>query len=190
MASTKRRDPRVDDDSGRCRPGDHAAEDAVADLLQHELGGGAVADRAVLGQRDGERDEEERDADPVVQPGLDVEALADAGGKAWRRDDRLAERRVGRREDDREEQRLGPREIAEERDAGDEAGEDRERQPDPEQARRYPERPPKRLQVDARRIGEEDDRERRLGERLDLDARRRQDRRGRAPRRRRRARRR
>ena len=29
-------------------PRDHAAEDAVADLLQHELGRGAVSDRAVL----------------------------------------------------------------------------------------------------------------------------------------------
>ncbi len=71
---------RIDDDSRCCRPRDHTAEHAVPDLLQHELGRSAVSDRAVLRQRDGERDEEERDADPVVQPALDVEALADAYG--------------------------------------------------------------------------------------------------------------
>ena len=42
--------------------------------------------------------------------------------------------------------------------------------PIPSRRGRYPERPAERRQVDARRVREEDDRERRLGERLDLDA--------------------
>ena len=63
----------------------------------------------------------------------------------------------------------GQREASEERECGDEPGDDREREPDPEQPRRYTKRAPKRAEVDARRIGEEDDRERRFGERLDLE---------------------
>ncbi len=129
-----------------------------------------MPDRAVLGLGHGDRDEKERDADPVVEPALDVEALADAHGKAWRRDHRLPERSIGWREDDGEDQSLGPGEVAEDREGDDEPGEDRQWEPDPEQARRDAERLPQRTQVDARRVGEEDDREGRLGEGLDLDA--------------------
>ena len=102
------------------RARDHASDDPVPDLLQDELRRRRRHRSHRPRQRDGKRNEEERDANPVVQPALDVEALADAVGKARRRDDGLAERSVGRREDDREEQRLGPREITEQRDPDDE----------------------------------------------------------------------
>ncbi len=130
----------VDDDRGSRRARDDAAQHAVSDLLGHELGGVAVSDRSFLRQRDGERDEEERHADPVVEATLDVEALTDSDRKATRRDDDLTERGIGRREDDREHESFGPREVAEERDCGDEPGDDRERKPDPEQPRRNAER--------------------------------------------------
>ena len=51
-----------------------------------------------------------------------------------------------------------------------EAGEDRERKPDPEQSRGDVRASAQRREVDPRRVGEEDDREGRLGEGLDLEA--------------------
>ena len=118
-----------DDGSGR-GTGDHAAEDAVADLLGDELRGVAVADRTVLRERDCERDEEERHADAVVQSALDVEALPDADGQPRRRHDRLPEGGVGGGEDDGEDERLGPREVTQQDERREEAGADRERQAD------------------------------------------------------------
>ena len=159
----------VDDDRGGSCARDDATQHAVADLLGHELGGVAVSDRSFLRQRDGERDEEERHADPVVEATLDVEALTDSDGETTRRDDDLTERGIRRGEDDREHESFGPREVSEERDCGDEPGDDREREPDPQQPRGHTKRASKCLQVDARRIGEEDDRECRFGERLDLE---------------------
>ena len=98
--------------------------------------GMAVPDRTLLRQGDGERDEEERHADPVVEARLDVQALADPHRQPLRRDDGLAERRVGGGEDDRDEERLGPRESSgAATSATSEAGEDRQRQSDPEEAR-------------------------------------------------------
>ena len=58
-------------------PASAPADEPVPDLLRDEPDGGAVADRALLGLGDGEGDEEDRHADPVVQPALDVEPLAD-----------------------------------------------------------------------------------------------------------------
>ena len=107
------------DDRGGRGPGDRAAERAVADLLEHELDGVPVPDRPLLRLGDRERDQEERHADPVVQPALHVEALPDAHREPLERDDGLPERGVGGREDDREDERLRPAEVVEqdERDA-------------------------------------------------------------------------
>ena len=68
----------VHDDRGGSRARDGATQHAVSDLLGHELDGVAVSDRSFLRQRDGERDEKERHADPVVEAALDVEALTDS----------------------------------------------------------------------------------------------------------------
>ena len=161
---------RVDDDERRCGACDHSAEDSVPDLLENELHRVPMPDRALLGLRDREGDEEERDADPVVESALDVEALANADRKARHGHDRLAERRVGRREDDRDHERLRPAQRVQEGERGDEAEEDRERKPDPEQARRSPELAAQRAEVDPRGVGEEHDGERCLGQDLDLDS--------------------
>ena len=61
------------DDHGDQQPGDHAAQDAVADLLQQQRAGAAAAGdlRFDVGDRDGR--EQQRHADPVVEPALDVE---------------------------------------------------------------------------------------------------------------------
>ena len=158
VSSTKRRPPGVHDDRGGSRARHDSSQHAVSDLLGNELDSVAVADRSLLGQRDGERDEKQRHADPVVEATLDVEALTNSDRETARCDDDLSERGIRGRQDDREHESFGPREVSEERDCGDEPGDDREREPDPQQPRWHTKCASKRLQVDARRIGEEDDR--------------------------------
>ena len=150
---------------GACR---HTAQDSVADLLGDEPRRFAAAEgaRVCLGQREG--DEEQRYADPVVQAALDVQPLANAYGEAGEGDDRLPERRVRRRQDDGEEQHLGGRERPpEENETCRATGNDRERQPDAEQQRGDRHLVSERLEVDAGRVAEEDDRQGRLREQLD-----------------------
>ena len=146
------------------RPRERTEGSAVADLLEDEPDGVAVPDRPVLRLRDRERDEEERNAEAVVEPALDVEALPDPDWEARRRDDCLPESRVRRCEDDREDERLWPAEVTEEPDGDDEAEGYRQGKADSEEPRRYPERASQRAQVDARGVREQDDRERRLRE--------------------------
>ena len=85
---------------------DRAEENPVADRLDHERQRTMCALRAGLGLGDGEPDEQQGHADPVVEPRLDVQSLPDAGGKARIGDDGLTERGIGRGEDDREDQDL------------------------------------------------------------------------------------
>ena len=96
-------------------PRNHAAEAAVADLLEHEVQRGAVSDRAFLcfGDRDG--DQEKRHADAVVEPALDVQALTHARRDARVGDDRLSQRGIRRGEHDREQDRLDEHELPEQR---------------------------------------------------------------------------
>ena len=132
-----------------------------------------VPDRSLLGEGDREGDEEERDADPVVEAGLDVQALTDPYRQSLRRDDGLAERGVGRGEDDRDEERLGPRRG---RRAATSATTKPARivsgSPIPSRRAGMLQRTPQSREVDARRVGEEDDGEGGLGEDLDLESRR------------------
>ena len=65
------------DESGN-GPGRHTADDAVADLFRHDARRCSATDHLLFRLRDGQRDEEQRDADAVVEPALDVQALADA----------------------------------------------------------------------------------------------------------------
>ena len=125
----------------------------------------ARRDRVLVGLRDREGDEEQGHADPVVQAALDVQPLTNADGQAWIRDDGLPERRVRRREHDRQHQRLRPQELTEEHSRDDRAREDRQRQPDSEQARGQRDFPAQRHEVDPRGVGEQHERERRLGKR-------------------------
>jgi hypothetical protein len=96
-----------------------------------------VSDRALvcLGNRD--RDQQQWDADAVVQPALDIQALTDARRNPGVGDDRLPERSVRRCEDNREQHGLDERELTENGDTRESAGNDRQRQPDPEQAKRH-----------------------------------------------------
>ena len=97
----------VDDQDRRDQnPGGDSADDPEADLLEQKLRrASALGDvRLDIGRRYGR--EQERHADPVVEPALDVQALADPSRDARLGDDRLAERGVGRRQDDREDHGL------------------------------------------------------------------------------------
>ena len=80
--------------------------DAVADLLEQQRAGAAAAGDLGLdvGDRDGR--EQQRHADPVVEPALDVEPLADPLRHARLGDDRLPQRGVGRRQHDRQDHGL------------------------------------------------------------------------------------
>ena len=70
----------VDDDRRDHEPADHPADDPVADLLEQQRRRAAAARdlRLDVGERHGR--EQQRHADPVVEPALDVEPLADPLG--------------------------------------------------------------------------------------------------------------
>ena len=92
--------------------------DAVADLLEQQRPGAAAA--GDLGMDVGGRHgrEQQRHADPVVEPALDVEPLADPLWHARLGDDGLAERRVRRRQDDPDDHGLLDAQLPEERSRG------------------------------------------------------------------------
>ena len=152
------------EDHTRCNTGDDAAHEPPTDLVEHHVDSRAHRDRIVLGLRDREHDEEQRHADPVVEAALDVQALPDAYGQAAVRHHLLPERRVRRREDDRKHERLGPGQLRQQPDRDRHAGDDRQRQPEPEQPRGQPELTAQRTDVDPRCIREEHQRQRRLGQ--------------------------
>ena len=52
----------------------------------------------VFDVRGGERDQQQGDADPIVEAALDVQSLTDARWEPWLGHHRLAERGIGRRE--------------------------------------------------------------------------------------------
>src|SRR3954453_1525682 len=119
-----------------------------------------------LGDRD--RDEEDRDAEPVVEAALDVEALSDAGRDALIGDDRLAQRGVRAGEHDREHGRLRDADPGDHQRAHQGAGDDREREADAQQPQRHRELPTERAQRDPRGIREQHERQRDLRQQLDL----------------------
>ena len=86
--------------------GGYAPYEAVADLLQHEVHRRVGSQGPVVPLGDRERDEEERDADSVVEATLDVETLPDPRRDPLVGDDRLAKRCVRAGEHDRQHQRL------------------------------------------------------------------------------------
>ena len=114
-----------------------ARNQPVADLVRHEAPCGVGRHLRRVGLGDADRDEEQRDADAVVEAALDVQPLTDAGGKTRVGDDRLPQRGVRAREDHRQHQRLGCLEARQHGDAHQGARENREWKPDPEQAQRH-----------------------------------------------------
>ena len=75
------------------------------------------------------------------------------------------ERRVGRRQHDAEDHRLPDGQHVEERGRGERAERDRQRQADAEQPQRHADGAAQVLEVDPRRVAEQHERERRLGQR-------------------------
>ena len=144
-----------------------ASDEAVPDLLEHQVDCGVRRHLAVVPLGDGERDEEERDADAVVEAALDVEPLPDPRRNPLVGDDRLTERRVGAGQHDREHERLDEADPRQHADADEGPGDDRERESDPEQAGWHGEFLAQSGERDARGIREEDQRERRLRQQLD-----------------------
>ena len=149
-------------------PGRDAAEQSVADLLEHEVRGRVSRGRAGVGLGDGDRDEEDRDAEPVIEAALDVEALPDTGRDALIGDDRLAERGIRAREHHREHRRLRDADPGDHERAHEGARDDRQREADAQQPQRHGELPTQRAQRDPRGIREEHERQRDLGQELDL----------------------
>ena len=146
---------------------DGAPQDAVTDLLDQQRGRApATADvRFHVGERN--RGEQERDADAVVQPALDIQPLPDPRRHARLDHDRLPERRVGRSQDDRENHRLLDGQLPEHRRCGDRSQQDRQRQAYAEQPHRHADRPAKLAEIDPRCVGEEHEGEGGLGQHPD-----------------------
>ena len=155
----------VDDDRRDHEPAYDPADNPVADLLeQQRRGAAALRDlRFHVGHRHGR--EQQRHADPVVEPALDVEPLADPAGDARLGDDRLPQRGVGRRQHDRQDHCLLDAQPVEDDGRRDGAERDRQRQSDPEQAHRHPDLAAKQPEIDARGVAEQHQRQRRLRQR-------------------------
>ncbi len=143
-----------------------SGERAVSDLLGHQPRGRSVSDRAALGGRDRQHDQEHRDADAVVEAALHVQALPHPHRQARQRHHRLPERRVGGREDHSEQERLGPGEPPEQRERDHESRYQGQRQADAEQPCGYRELATEGPQVDAGGVGEQHNRQRGLRELL------------------------
>ena len=124
---------RLSDDHGDQQPGGHSAERAEPELLDQQRARAATAGdlRFHVGDRDG--GEQQRHADPVVEPALDIEPLANPLRHARIADDGLPESCVRRREHDREDHGLPHRQLVEDRGGGERAQRDRQRQADAQQ---------------------------------------------------------
>ncbi len=92
--------------------------------------------RAGRGQRCG--DEDDRCDKAVIQPGLDIECLANAEWHGATVDDRGAEGRIGRRQQGRDDDRVDEDDPRQDQDGCHGAGHDRQRQTDGEEADRKP----------------------------------------------------
>ena len=112
-----------------------------------------------------QRDQQQGNADPVVEAALDVERLTHNLRKSRVRDDRAAQPGVGRREDHPEDQRLAQRERPEQKHRDQPSEHDRQWQTHAQQTHRHRSLAPQRPQIHARGIREQHHRERRLGQR-------------------------
>ena len=156
------RRPPLHDGSGEA--GDCAHQNAVADRLGDHAFCVGRGERASLGIRECQRDQERWDAEAVVEAALDIESLPDRHGQALVADNRLPERGIGRGQHDGEHHRLCQPEVRQHQHRSDRAGNHGQRQPNPEQARRHRVSVPQRAKIDARRIGEQHQSERYLRE--------------------------
>ena len=129
-----------------------------------------AAGGVVFDLRRGERNQQQWHADPVVEAALDIEALADPRRKAWLGHDRFSERRIGWGEHDRQHDRLNHVELSEHERGGHGSGDDREGEPNAQQARRNRILVSEKSHLDPGGICEQDDRERRFRQDANADA--------------------
>jgi hypothetical protein len=153
------------DDPRDERAGEHAADRAVADLLEHELDCATPAGDVRLDIRQRDRGEQQRHADAVVQPAFDVEALADSRNDARIGDDCLSERGIRRRQDHADDHGLAEGQLIED-DGRDERSErNGERKAESEQTSGQADAGAQRPEIDPRGVAEEHESQRRLGQR-------------------------
>jgi hypothetical protein len=120
---------------------DHArhdsTDDPVADLLEHELDRGMAGQRSLLGLGETDRDEEQRDTEPVVEAALDVEPLSDPRGDPFVGHHGLPQRRVRARDHHCQDERFDEAHTRKHGDPDRRAGGDGQRQADQQQPKRY-----------------------------------------------------
>ena len=95
------------------RPNAHANENPETHLLQGEAYPDACGQVLLLGLCQGQEERQKGYGEAVVEPGLDVQGLANAGRDARVAHHRLAKRGVGGGEDDSHDGRLPEGEIGE-----------------------------------------------------------------------------
>ena len=103
----------LDDDHPDQRARRRARQQAIADPSVHDRDRAVTLGDVGLHVGGGHGQEEQRDADPVVEPALDVQPLADALRHVRVGDDRLPQRCVRRRQRDPEDDRFLNAELAE-----------------------------------------------------------------------------
>ena len=128
----------MDDDRRDRETAHHSADDSVADLLEKQRrGAAALRDlRLHVGHRHG--CEQQRHADTVVEPTLDVQPLADPPWDARFRHNGLPQRGVGWRQHNCQDHGLCDCQPVEDHSRHEGTERDRERQSDPEQSHRHP----------------------------------------------------
>ena len=148
----------------RCRRPRLPTTMAMAISVERRRRDGAL--RAAGGGRERDEEEHERRRDAVVETALDVEDAPDPDRDGGVGDDGKSQGGVGRGEDRADEQRGRQRELGEDEPGDEPAGGDRQQQPDPEQATDEAGVAPEAVQVDGRGIGEQDEGEGDLGQRV------------------------
>jgi hypothetical protein len=116
---------------------------------------------------DGEGEHHDRGDDAVVESALDIEGASYPHGDPLVVDDLCAERRIGRSQRGADEARECPRDVVEEPGRGERADEQREWKTDPQKAHGNPDVSSERRDIHPRRIREQQQRQRQLGEEVD-----------------------
>ena len=128
----------------------------LADQLRR-FGAGVAA-----GRGEDEEEEDERQREAVVEPGLEVERVADGARDQPRGDHRRGDDRVGGREHRAEQEGLGPAEGGEERLGGEREERHRDRHRDHQRPRHRAPVAPQQLALDEHPVGEEGEDQRQL----------------------------
>jgi hypothetical protein len=145
----------------RARQADHEA-DADFFSKDHQRHGNRRFPHRGLG-RQHEKEQDNGDANPVVEAALDVQRASDGARHGRVGHDRFAERRIRGSEDGGQDRELEGIEMIEDHGAHDEPEDDRQWQSDQEETGRDGEAAPQYGHLDSRRIGEQHQRQREFG---------------------------